>query len=90
MNENRHRAATVAGAVCLMAGFGFAAVPAQAGELRDQDPRPSAENSRPNGYYTNCAQAKLDGEVQPRRGDPGYWSYLDGDGDGIACEYGDD
>ena len=37
-------------------------------------------------YYENCDEAR-DADAAPlRRGDPGYRSGLDGDGDGIACE----
>ena len=37
-------------------------------------------------YYDNCRMARLDGASSIRRGERGYRSDLDADGDGIACE----
>lgn len=37
-------------------------------------------------YFRNCADAKAAGVAPMRRGDPGYRSGLDRDGDGIACD----
>lgn len=37
-------------------------------------------------YYSNCAEARAAGAAPLRRGDPGYRSGLDRDGDGVACE----
>ncbi|MFF0541760.1 excalibur calcium-binding domain-containing protein [Nocardia thailandica] len=48
-------------------------------------PAPEAP-SVPSVYYKNCAAAKAAGAAPLRRGDPGYRSGLDGDGDGVACE----
>lgn len=36
--------------------------------------------------YANCSQAKAAGAAPLHRGDPGYSSKLDRDGDGTACE----
>jgi hypothetical protein len=36
--------------------------------------------------FKNCTEVKKAGKAPIRRGDPGYSSELDGDGDGIACE----
>jgi phosphatidylserine/phosphatidylglycerophosphate/cardiolipin synthase-like enzyme len=36
--------------------------------------------------FSSCAEAKANGKAPVHRGDPGYNSKLDGDGDGIACE----
>ncbi|TVX94640.1 thermonuclease family protein [Paenibacillus agilis] len=36
--------------------------------------------------YKNCKAAKDDGAAPLRKGDPGYSSQLDRDGDGVACE----
>jgi Protein of unknown function (DUF1524)/Excalibur calcium-binding domain len=36
--------------------------------------------------FENCAAARAAGSAPVRRGDPGYGSNLDGDGDGVACE----
>lgn len=38
------------------------------------------------GAFRNCAEARAAGAAPVRRGQPGYGSHLDGDGDGIACE----
>ncbi|MGA0607963.1 excalibur calcium-binding domain-containing protein [Phenylobacterium sp. VNQ135] len=37
-------------------------------------------------YYPNCAAARAAGAAPVRRGDPGYGSHLDRDGDGKGCE----
>ncbi|WP_235905317.1 excalibur calcium-binding domain-containing protein [Actinomyces marmotae] len=37
-------------------------------------------------YYSSCKEAKAAGAAPLHRGDPGYRSKLDRDGDGIACE----
>lgn len=40
----------------------------------------------PAGPYPNCAAARAAGAAPIHRGDPGYASTLDRDGDGVACE----
>ncbi|GAC69116.1 hypothetical protein GS4_20_01820 [Gordonia soli NBRC 108243] len=37
-------------------------------------------------YYKNCTAARDAGAAPIRRGEDGYDSHLDRDGDGIACE----
>ncbi|MET3982627.1 excalibur calcium-binding domain-containing protein [Streptomyces sp. PvR034] len=37
-------------------------------------------------YYKNCTEAKAAGAAPIRRGEPGYRSALDRDGDGTACD----
>jgi micrococcal nuclease len=37
-------------------------------------------------YFRSCAQARAAGAAPIRRGQPGYRSGLDGDGDGTACD----
>lgn len=37
-------------------------------------------------YYANCAAVRAAGAAPIYRGDPGYSSSLDRDGDGVACE----
>ncbi|MCE5288188.1 MAG: DUF1524 domain-containing protein [Nocardiaceae bacterium] len=37
-------------------------------------------------FYKNCAAAKAAGAAPLHRGDPGYRTALDRDGDGVACE----
>lgn len=41
---------------------------------------------QPAAHFQNCAQARAAGAAPIRRGEPGYRSGLDRDGDGIACE----
>lgn len=36
--------------------------------------------------YLNCAAARAAGAAPVRRGDPGYGTHLDRDGDGVGCE----
>lgn len=48
---------------------------------------PSSAAATPTGvYYPNCAAARAAGKAPLLRGQPGYSTRLDGDGDGIACE----
>jgi hypothetical protein len=37
-------------------------------------------------YYPNCNFARSAGAAPIHRGEPGYRTEMDGDGDGIACE----
>lgn len=60
---------------------------------RPADPLPPADNPPPANdnppadvHYANCSEVKAAGAAPIRRGDPGYSSKLDRDGDGIACE----
>ena len=39
-----------------------------------------------SAYYENCTAARAAGAAPVRRGDPGYGSHLDRDGDGVGCE----
>lgn len=43
-------------------------------------------SSKSTTYYKNCDAARAAGAAPVRRGDPGYGSHLDRDGDGIGCE----
>lgn len=47
--------------------------------------RPAANGTR-EVYYPNCAAARAAGAAPVRRGDRGYASHLDRDGDGVGCE----
>lgn len=38
------------------------------------------------GAFKNCAAARAAGAAPVRRGEPGYGSHLDRDGDGVGCE----
>lgn len=46
-------------------------------------PEPPQQDS---AYYANCSEARAAGVTPLRRGDAGYSSHLDRDGDGVACE----
>lgn len=56
------------------------------------EPVPPPIDSFPGGsggespYYSNCSAARAAGAAPLRRGEPGYRSGLDRDGDGVACE----
>ncbi|MFG2776029.1 excalibur calcium-binding domain-containing protein [Streptomyces sp. NPDC048350] len=55
----------------------------------DDDSDSSSSSSSGGGdsaYYKNCDAAKAAGAAPIRRGQPGYRSGLDRDGDGIACD----
>lgn len=47
---------------------------------------PPTTNAPSSVYYANCAAARAAGAAPLYRGDPGYRSALDRDGDGVACE----
>ncbi|MFB9995126.1 excalibur calcium-binding domain-containing protein [Deinococcus oregonensis] len=49
-------------------------------------PVPAAPPPAPGVFYPNCAAARAAGITPLLRGQPGYRSGLDGDGDGRACE----
>jgi hypothetical protein len=55
-------------------------------------PNPYGNNLAPNNYrsggasFANCSEARAAGAAPVRRGDPGYSSKLDRDGDGVGCE----
>lgn len=44
------------------------------------------QQQQANTYYPNCTAAKAAGAVPLYRGQPGYSTKLDRDGDGVACE----
>lgn len=53
-------------------------------------PEPSGSAARTTApvevYYQNCTAVRAAGAAPLYRGDPGYASHLDRDGDGVACE----
>jgi excalibur calcium-binding domain-containing protein len=49
-------------------------------------PKPAPATGGSDVYYPNCAAARAAGVAPIYRGQPGYRSGLDRDGDGIACE----
>lgn len=48
--------------------------------------KPAPAPAPPKVSYKSCAEVKAAGAAPLHRGDPGYSSSLDRDGDGIACE----
>ena len=51
-----------------------------------QEQRAPAPAPEPEVFYKNCAAARAAGAAPSYRGQPGYRSKLDADGDGIACD----
>ncbi|MFC4768752.1 thermonuclease family protein [Effusibacillus consociatus] len=49
-------------------------------------PAPAPQPQPSNVYYKNCSEARAAGAAPLHRGDPGYRTALDRDGDGVACE----
>lgn len=49
-------------------------------------PNPKPVASTPSLYYANCDAVRAAGKAPLDRGEPGYRSGLDRDGDGVACE----
>lgn len=53
-------------------------------------PKPTTQPTYPpprnDVYYANCSAARAAGAAPLRRGQPGYRSAMDRDGDGVACE----
>ena len=54
------------------------------GEGSEEEATPESELQKE--FYANCKEAKAAGAAPLYKGDPGYRSDLDRDGDGIACE----
>jgi hypothetical protein len=57
------------------------------------EPQPAAEDREDDEdsgggsvYYKNCDAARAAGAAPVRRGEPGYASHLDRNGDGVGCE----
>ncbi|MER7484476.1 excalibur calcium-binding domain-containing protein [Streptomyces sp. NPDC126497] len=48
----------------------------------------SGDSGSSSVYYENCAAARAAGAAPVRRGEPGYGSHLDRDGDGTGCDWG--
>lgn len=58
---------------------------AQKQEAAAQQTTPTATPQQ-NLNFRNCKEAKAAGYSNIRRGEPGYSSRLDRDGDGLACD----
>ncbi len=50
------------------------------------EPTPTHTPSPADVYYPNCTAVRSAGAAPLYRGEPGYASHLDRDGDGVACE----
>lgn len=50
------------------------------------EPEPAPAPTPANVYYKNCTAARNAGAAPLHRGEPGYRSAMDRDGDGIACD----
>jgi outer membrane biosynthesis protein TonB len=48
--------------------------------------RVTTTKPKPSVYYANCTAVRAAGAAPIHRGEPGYSSKLDRDGDGVACE----
>lgn len=54
---------------------------------RSSSSRSKSVSLQPSGgAFRNCTEARAAGAAPVRRGDPGYSSKLDRDGDGVGCE----
>ncbi|GAC70910.1 excalibur calcium-binding domain-containing protein [Gordonia soli] len=72
-----------------IAAAGALAVGAVLGGLSATVPSASAVTAAPAGaYYRNCGEAKYAGVTPIKRGQEGYRTALDRNGNGIACENG--
>lgn len=60
--------------------------PPNAGSPTRSTDSSSAGSTGGSPYYANCAAARAAGVAPLHKGDPGYRSGLDRDGDGTACE----
>lgn len=49
-------------------------------------PPPEPEQGPGETPFANCTEARATGGAPVHRGDPGYGSHLDRDGDGVGCE----
>ncbi|MGW0037326.1 GmrSD restriction endonuclease domain-containing protein [Gordonia sp. NPDC003376] len=62
-------------------------VPQQSAPQTTAPRQSTPEQSSPSSvYFKNCSQARAAGAAPLYRGQPGYRSALDRDGDGVACE----
>ena len=55
-------------------------------QAAQQQTHPTAPQTQQNVYFKNCSEVRAAGAAPIYRGQPGYSSKLDRDGDGVACE----
>lgn len=63
-----------------------AAAEEAARQAQQQAEQQQAQQQQASTYYPNCTAAKAAGAAPLYRGQPGYSTKLDRDGDGVACE----
>jgi hypothetical protein len=63
-----------------------AAAPTAANPVAPPASKPTPEEVEHSAYYPDCAAARAAGNAPIFRGQAGYRSELDADGDGMACE----
>nr|WP_281380979.1 excalibur calcium-binding domain-containing protein [Nocardioides panaciterrulae] len=61
-------------------------VPVRVTDPADPPASPTADGASGSDPYASCDAARAAGAAPLHRGDPGYSTRLDGDGDGVACE----
>ena len=59
---------------------------AEAEQARQAQQQQAFASQPQQGAYRNCREARAAGAAPLYRGQPGYGSHLDRDGDGVACE----
>lgn len=66
---------------------GFQTITPQIAQPENQQPsKEDKSNESTSVTYKNCTEVKAAGKAPLRKGDAGYSSKLDRDGDGVACE----
>lgn len=78
--------AGLAGTALSVALIMFAPTPVTSAGIDDKPAKPTTSQSEPRPYYTNCAQVERETNGPLMRGEPGYRTGLDKDGNGIACD----
>jgi Excalibur calcium-binding domain/Protein of unknown function (DUF1524) len=73
-------------AACPQQGVPAEPQPAAIGRAPTATPAATTSSAPADVYYANCTAARAAGAAPLHRGDPGYRSALDRDGDGVACE----
>lgn len=85
-HRRERRSRILSTSVLLIAGAGFGAVIGFA-LLEAYKPWPVSTIVQHFAAARNCDTARAVGLAPAYRGEPGYWSKLDADNDGIACEH---
>ncbi|WP_219921645.1 GmrSD restriction endonuclease domain-containing protein [Brevibacterium oceani] len=67
-------------------GAGAGSGSSSSGSKKSSTGSTGSGSSNSSTYFENCTAAREAGAAPVHRGDPGYGSHLDRDGDGVACE----